>query len=194
MGRREEQRQATRQAIIDAALELFEQRGIHRVTVDEIAAHAGVGRTTFFRHFRSKHDVLFGHHATHMQELDAALRRHPDAARSPQELRRAFLEVALTLESSRDQLARFAEPLYRDDELNVQALRQRTLWEALVTDVLTEQAGLDEPTMRIRVLAVASVGALQIAVRQWRLSSRQGDFVPLLEQALDLVGLNSRHG
>jgi AcrR family transcriptional regulator len=52
------QRQA-RQRIIEAAQELFQERGFDGVSVGDIAERAEVGRTTFFRHFRDKQEVVF---------------------------------------------------------------------------------------------------------------------------------------
>jgi AcrR family transcriptional regulator len=52
------QRQA-RQRIIEAAHELFRERGFDGVSVSDIAERAEVGRTTFFRHFRDKQEVVF---------------------------------------------------------------------------------------------------------------------------------------
>ena len=52
------QRQA-RQRIIQAATELFLERGFEHVTVGDIAERAEVGRTTFFRHFGDKQEVVF---------------------------------------------------------------------------------------------------------------------------------------
>lgn len=50
---------ATRQAISNAATLLFFERGFDRVTVDEIAAAAKVGRMTVFNHFPRKEDMFF---------------------------------------------------------------------------------------------------------------------------------------
>ncbi|MBI0292962.1 TetR family transcriptional regulator [Streptomyces sp. PRKS01-29] len=43
-----------------AALELFEERGYENTTVIEIAERAGLTKSTFFRHFQDKREVLFG--------------------------------------------------------------------------------------------------------------------------------------
>src|SRR5512132_1733308 len=51
-----------RERLTAAALELFDERGYEQTTVDDIAARARVGRTTFFRAFGAKDDVVFPHH------------------------------------------------------------------------------------------------------------------------------------
>jgi AcrR family transcriptional regulator len=54
MGRAED----THQRIQDVALELFSARGFDAVTVEEIAAAAGVSHMTFFRNFPTKESVV----------------------------------------------------------------------------------------------------------------------------------------
>jgi AcrR family transcriptional regulator len=57
--RRTRKRLATRQSISDTATRLFFERGFDRVTVDDIAAAADVGRMTVFNHFPRKEDMFF---------------------------------------------------------------------------------------------------------------------------------------
>jgi AcrR family transcriptional regulator len=56
----------------EAAAELFLEQGYDRTTIDQIAARAGVARTTFFNYFETKGDLLWA-------ELDAAIPRLRDA-------------------------------------------------------------------------------------------------------------------
>jgi AcrR family transcriptional regulator len=48
------------QRLVLAALDLFAERGYENTTVVEIAQRAGLTKSTFFRHFPDKREVLFG--------------------------------------------------------------------------------------------------------------------------------------
>lgn len=48
----------TRRRILDAASKLFYAEGIGRVSVDAVAAKAGVTKRTLYYHFRSKDDLI----------------------------------------------------------------------------------------------------------------------------------------
>jgi AcrR family transcriptional regulator len=55
---RPERRQSARERILDTAYELFSQRGIHDVGVDELVARAGVAKATLYKHFSSKNELV----------------------------------------------------------------------------------------------------------------------------------------
>ncbi len=50
--------EATRHAILDAAVTLYHSHGVEQTTVSAVIAASGVGRTTFYRHFDDQDDVL----------------------------------------------------------------------------------------------------------------------------------------
>ncbi|MEM6428866.1 MAG: TetR/AcrR family transcriptional regulator, partial [Deinococcota bacterium] len=60
--RRERKKNATRQVIYEAALELFRTRGYPNTPVDAIVDLADVAKGTFFNHFPSKDHVLVQYH------------------------------------------------------------------------------------------------------------------------------------
>jgi AcrR family transcriptional regulator len=55
----ERKQNAARERIYRAAVELFAEHGFDSVSVSDIAHRAEVGRTTFFRHFTDKQEVVF---------------------------------------------------------------------------------------------------------------------------------------
>ena len=56
--RRQVRVEDTRQAILDAAVALYESRGVDGTTTSAVIAHSGLGRTTFYRHFKDADEVL----------------------------------------------------------------------------------------------------------------------------------------
>jgi AcrR family transcriptional regulator len=54
LSRRERKRQAVHHSLLEAAAELFRERGIAKTTVDDIARAADVARQTLFNHFPYK--------------------------------------------------------------------------------------------------------------------------------------------
>jgi AcrR family transcriptional regulator len=66
----------TREALRQSALVRFLAQGVEETSAEQIAADAGVSLRTFYRHFRSKHDLLFADY-TGLNWFRAALDDRP---------------------------------------------------------------------------------------------------------------------
>jgi AcrR family transcriptional regulator len=66
---------STRERLISAALKLFYSEGIGAVTVDAIAAKAGVSKRTLYYHFSSKDDLIVAYLEAKDQPSRALLQR-----------------------------------------------------------------------------------------------------------------------
>lgn len=87
MGRRERKKAATRQALADAALELFLERGYDQVSVKEIADAADVSTTTLFKHFSGKEALVFDRDSAMEETLVGAVRDRAPGQSIPRALR-----------------------------------------------------------------------------------------------------------
>lgn len=55
---KDQKQEVVREALYDAAINIFASNGFDETTVEEVAQAAGVSRRTFFRYFDSKDDLL----------------------------------------------------------------------------------------------------------------------------------------
>jgi AcrR family transcriptional regulator len=160
MALRERLQQVARDAIVTAAFELFAERGYASVTVADIAKRAEVGRTTFFRYFGDKQEVVF---ANEQQWLSGLSDRHREAsAGKPPTLQQALVSLRTTAASICAQATqdpkryRVREQLLQDNpELNDRAGRKHRLFAATISGTLRDQGVSAETAALAAQLAVA---------------------------------------
>ncbi|MEU3626023.1 TetR family transcriptional regulator [Amycolatopsis coloradensis] len=96
-GRRERKKAATRQALADAALKLFLERGFDQVSIRDIAEAADVSTTTLFKHFPGKEALVFDEAQDREANLIAAVRQRPEGQSVVEALREYVLATWLPL-------------------------------------------------------------------------------------------------
>ena len=90
-----------RERMVLAAADLFAEQGYDATTVAQIAERAGVTKSTFFRHFPDKREVLFAGQEAHARLLAEGAASAPDGA-TPLEAVAAALD-ALTASFTAEQ-------------------------------------------------------------------------------------------
>jgi AcrR family transcriptional regulator len=157
-----------RDRLARAAFALFDEQGYEQATVDEIAARAGLGRTTFFRHYRSKEDVIFPDHDHMLEQVRSRLEAsvHGTALAAVADAARLVLQGYL----DEGDLARrryaltSTVPALRDREIVSVARYQRVFRE-----FLAGQAGdpAEPAQLRAELAAAAVVAAHNHVLRRW---------------------------
>lgn len=178
-----------RQRLIDAAFELFDERGFEQTTVDDIAERAGVGRTTFFRNFRAKEEVIFPEHDEILAAISSRL-----ATASPDTATVALTEAARIVlmhylaEGGRAR-SRYAltssVPALRDRE--VAGMRQ---YQRLFRDFIRTWMGDGhQAALRAELMSNAVVTAHNYVLRRWlreQTITPEDDFTAAMAEVLDL--------
>ncbi|MDX2005737.1 MAG: TetR/AcrR family transcriptional regulator [Meiothermus sp.] len=98
--RRERSRQETRQAILEAAIEMFEREGYEGFSLRQVAESIGYTPTTIYLYFKDKDDLLFAvcsqGFAEFTQALQTAYDTHPDPLERLRALAWAYFEFGLS--------------------------------------------------------------------------------------------------
>jgi AcrR family transcriptional regulator len=97
--RREEEKERRRAEIIDAAEQLYAEKGWDAVTMDQVAKTARLSRALVYVYFRDKEELLFGIGERAMQLLrerfEAAVARHPLGIDQVEAIGRAYMAFAV---------------------------------------------------------------------------------------------------
>lgn len=90
---RQQRKQRTRQALLDAALELLADRGFASLSLREVTKRAGIVPTAFYRHFESMEDLGVALVAESMRTLRRMLREARRDAGSSADIIRASVRT-----------------------------------------------------------------------------------------------------
>ena len=163
---RERKKQRTRQAISDAATELFLERGFDAVTIDEVAAAAEVSKKTVFNYFRSKEDLLFDEAEAAEARLLAAVRdREPGETVLAAARRNARAAVGRMCSGQEPWIEKMARIVAASSSLQA---REAEIFDHIahsLADVIREEIGAHEGDCRPFVAAQA-IMAVQRSVAE----------------------------
>lgn len=160
-------REQNRAEVARVALDLFTERGFDHVTVDDIAAAAGISRRTFFRYFESKEAAALPGAHEQISELRAALADQPRDEPLVERLRRATLSLIDESIDPAETRARL-RIIASSPSVRAHSLEQQTHFEAELRQVIAEHLGVDEAThVGARVLAAAMIAAVRAAAEVW---------------------------
>src|ERR1700761_8948224 len=171
-----------RERLERAALALFTQHGYDATTVAQIADRAGLTKSTFFRHFSDKREVLFGGQDLLAELFAAAIAAAPPAAVTADCLAAALASVAPLFGPERHQLAQQRQVVIAaNSELEERQLLKRAHLAAAIAAALGAR-GTDDTTARLA--AELGVLAFSSAFARWAASGNQRPFTDLARESL----------
>lgn len=173
-----------------AAIRHLAERGYEATTAEDLAAAVGMSRSTFFRRFGSKDDVVFADHDHALARLEAALE---DTTLAPADALVSATTDVLRLLLRDPEAARLRFELMR----LTPALRDRELvithrYERVFTRYIREVRQPSAPAWVASTLGASLVAAHNAALRAWLRGRTTDAAAALTEDLRELTSLYLR--
>jgi AcrR family transcriptional regulator len=171
-GRKRLSAEERREAILDAALEVFARRGYNGSSIDEIANAAGISKALIYEHFPSKRDLHVSLLERHVQEIFVRL-AEAAATSDPGEVRLragvdAFLDFVETRRDAFRMLFRDAvEPEVSGIVASVQRQAAAAVAGMMATEPRAPRGDPERDLIAIEMLGQQLTGAVQSLALWW---------------------------
>jgi len=177
-----------RQAILDAALDLFCERGFHGTPTSMISRQAGVATGTLFHYFRTKETLIETLYLDIKGELGNALCAHAGTQDPVREQIRCIFAGYVRWGEENPRKFRFMEQFYNAPQISPHTHEEGMSRFAFIRDIVRQ--GIDEGVLKPCPpgLQFALFGASSSAVLRLILSGSGGEEADaLIDQAFDLI-------
>jgi len=165
-GLRERKKQRTREAIVEAAFELFAERGFDGTTVADIAEAAEIAPRTFFSYFPSKDDVVFHDFEERQAMVAEWLAGREPGANAIDALRTGIASIAGEAELDREAVLRekrLRKRLIRESEsLAAHSEHLNGRLAELLGEAVAADLGEPPDALRPRLVAAAAAAAIGV--------------------------------
>ena len=188
LGRRDRKRLATHHALRSAALHLVAERGLHHVTVEEIADRADVSVRTFFNHFRSKEDSLVGLDLDHAAELTSALVSRPAGETALEAVRAVLTEFALEWVERSDEWALRMDVVRASPELLPRLLGSVSALEQALSEGIAARGPEDQDSgLYPALVSSVALAGMRTAIARWREEQGVRPLAGILQLVFDQI-------
>jgi len=181
---REIARAAVRAELAEVALDLFCRDGFDNVTTHDLAAAAGVSRSTFLRYFGSKEDVVLSAIDARADRVADALRARPADEDDWTAIRNALNTVIEVYRQNPAKALIMTRLITDTPALWARQIEKQHSWHPLLAEALAERTASTRPSaLALQVRAAAGLLCLNTAIGHWTASGGELDLVALLDEA-----------
>ena len=157
----------SREAILDAALELFSEQGYDQTSTEEVAERAGVSPRTFFRYFPTKESVVFYRDFGLMRRFEAELREQPPTRSDFDAICATFVSLSLGFDELRERVQRYRRVVDSSSVLLGREHLHSQEHAQTIAGALAHRHGRDAPNVDDAALGAIGVLLYNRAFAQW---------------------------
>jgi len=178
----------TRQALVDAALRIFAERGYETTTTEEIAEAAGVSPRTFFRYFPTKESVLFFGEYEFVESFAGVYQDQPVGLSEVEAVGASFVLLAPGVARLRKRIALYQKAVASSAALRGREQDNHDAHAATVARAIAARRGLAIPDAGCELLGAVAVLVLQRAIDAWLAGPPRADLADTIASEFALLG------
>jgi len=185
--RRQARSAKTRQALRQAALDLFATRGYDSVTTDMIAERAGVSPRTFFRYFPTKESVLLGGKVDWNRSFVDKFPAQPATSNDVEAVCATFVALAPLLIGRRRRLLAYERAVASSSTLRGHVQDHQAEDRGSIASAVAVRRGLTEPDESCHLLALVAFCAFRAALDSWLAGPAEEDLGAAIAQYFEIL-------
>jgi AcrR family transcriptional regulator len=184
-GLRERKKEQTTERLQQAALQLITERGFDAVSIDDICQASDVSKTTFYRYFETKEDVLLGRAGENLEFLRAAFADCPPEESLIDAARYACGRFAEHIEAGRETKLLVSRIARTTPSLAARNLCHYQQWEDLLRSEAERRAPEGTDPMLTWVQASTVAAAVRATSEFWLEHGAERPLRELIDMALE---------
>ncbi|MGW4485439.1 TetR/AcrR family transcriptional regulator [Amycolatopsis sp. NPDC004368] len=187
-GLRERKKLETHRTLTTAAVRLVGEHGLDHVTVEDIAAEAGVSARTFFNYFASKEDSVVISHADHVERglrMVERLTAQPPSMSALEALLASVREDLAEIGENRDEWLTRIRIIKENPGLTLRAMSLNSDVVEPIVAALAKRTGTDRAKDLYPSLLLSAFGsALNASLMLWRDLGGSRPLLDLVDEAV----------
>ncbi|WP_079655730.1 mycofactocin system transcriptional regulator [Mycobacteroides abscessus] len=181
----------TRDEITAVAMTLFAQHGFDEVSVDDIAAAAGIARRTVFRYYSSKNAIVWGDFDSHLGVMRTLLEETADTVDTSTALRQAVLTFNDFPVDETPRHRMRMRMILEVPALQAYSMLMYTGWRDVIAQFVARRSGTDPGSLLPQTVAWTLLGVALAAYEQW-LADESSKLTTLLGKGFDAAQVGLR--
>jgi AcrR family transcriptional regulator len=174
MGKVEEKKKLKQKNIVDAALDLFLEKGYHACRIEDIVALAGVGKGTFYLYFKNKEELVESLVEQFVTDLMGTLLWVEEQSKKGVDLRNVFKEQGERMAETFKENKRLGQFFYREgravspkiDNMVKEFLAQLSQTSTFYFENAIKEGKMDK-NLNPKMVAMVVIGGVTFTYQQW---------------------------
>jgi AcrR family transcriptional regulator len=188
-GRRDRKKQQTRVALMNAAVRLVDERGLDRVTVEDISEAADVSPRTFFNYFATKDDAILGDPLDNSADLRERLLAVPAGMPLLPAMIVVLTPAMEQIQADRDLWLRRMRVIKHNSSLLTALFARSAQAEAESVTAVAARVGLPREHLFPQLAATLIGAAFRTAMIRWATTDDDRDFSAYVREAFAILAV-----